>query len=202
MPHVALFVRDSVGLCVGAAPDVPPALLGGPPDHGAVLPDALRAEAGEQWVSWWRQLLAHEVEAQRPQQVEDQQAWLRTRADQMQAITDPPQFTALADRPALRRAVAATFEEACRWPDGGDGSGLSAPDPRFEWSLVKQAAEDVAFDRGVDINKVDGAVLVLAVDGVWSHLLGPGVGICSNALAADTSSAYALLHDVFTSRLR
>jgi len=79
---------------------------------------------------------------------------------------------------------------------------MSAAEPRFEGSLVKQAAEDVAFDRGVDINDVDGIVLVLAVDGVWSRLLGPGVAICSSAAAADTSSAYALLHAVFTSHLR
>ena len=116
-------------------------------------------------------------------------------------ITDPPEFTALADRPALRTAVAATFVEACRWTGEAKRSGMSAPQPRFGWSLVKQAAEDVAFDHGVDVGDVDGTVLVLTVEGMWSHMLGPGAALCSTAVAADAASAYALLRDVFASQL-
>ena len=47
MLHVALFVRDSVGLVVRDAPDVPPVAADDLPDHRAVLSDLDRAAAGE-----------------------------------------------------------------------------------------------------------------------------------------------------------
>jgi hypothetical protein len=202
MPHVALFVRDSVGLVVPAAPDVPPVLVDELADHRAVLPDIDRANAGEQWVSWWRQLVAHELSAQHPPGGLDERTWLRRRADQMLTITDSSDFAALTDRPVLRIAVAATFLEACRWTGEVKRSRMSAPRPRFGWSLVKQAAEDVAFGHGVDVGDMDGTVIVLTVEGMWSHLLGPGTALCSTATAADAWSAYALLRDVFGSQLR
>jgi hypothetical protein len=152
-------------------------------------------------VSWWRQLVAFELVAQHRPQGLDERTWLRRRVDEVQKITDVPDFTALTDRPALRTAVAATFVEGCHWASEAKRSRISAPQPRFGWSLVRQAAEDVAFDHGVDIGDVDGTVLVLAVEGMWSHMLGPGIALCSTATAADASSAYALLRDVFTSQL-
>lgn len=53
---------------------------------------------------------------------------------------------------------------------------------------------------GVDLGDVDGAVLVLAVESMWSHMLGSCGALCSTAVTADTPRAYALLHDVFASR--
>lgn len=200
MPHVALFVRDSVGLPVPPAADVPPALVGGVPDHSAVLSDTDRAEAGEHWLTWWRQLVAHEFR-RRPEGL-DARTRARQLLDEMRQIVDPPDFTALADRPALRTAVASTFFQACRWSDEARRPSTQGQRALFAWSLVRDVAEDVAFDHGVDVGDVDGAVLVLAVEGMWSYLPGSGKALCSTATGTDALAAHALLRDVFTSQLR
>lgn len=81
------------------------------------------------------------------------------------------------------------------------GSSISTGPRSSCYSLVRDAAEDVAFDHSVDHDAISGEVIVLAVEGSWSHLLRAGAAACSAAVAADRVAAYALLHAVFTSNL-
>ncbi|HEX3789289.1 MAG TPA: hypothetical protein VHW44_15605 [Pseudonocardiaceae bacterium] len=50
--HIALYLRDRARLVIPPAPEVPPALTGTTPDHSAVVPAELRAEAAAQWLVW------------------------------------------------------------------------------------------------------------------------------------------------------
>jgi len=118
LPLVALFVRDAVGLDVPPSPVNPPRLDGDLPAHPAQRDSELRATAGAFWTGWWQALLALDVRQHQgtPSGV-DQRAWFRQRADEHRAVFDPPEFTSLADRPALREVVRTTFEEALGWAD-------------------------------------------------------------------------------------
>ena len=59
-PHALLFVRDSLGLPVGAGPGNPPRLDGDVPDLAGRLDERTRREAGQQWPAWWRDVLARD----------------------------------------------------------------------------------------------------------------------------------------------
>lgn len=202
LPHVALYVRDSVGLLVPSAPDVPPVLANEVPDRTAVLDRADRAEAGQQWLRWWRQVTDDELKWQHHIEGVEAGERARGRIEDLHRVADPPDFDALADSPALRVAVAATFTEACRWRAGIEQPTTRDERGSFAWSLIRDVAEDVAFDHRVDVGELDGAVLVLAVHGVWSCRSQPGGALCSSAAAADRVASRALLYDVFSSQLK
>lgn len=202
MLHVALYVRDCFGLPVAADPDVPPRLLADLPDRREVLSAASRAAAGAQWLCWWRQLLDNELSDRDHSGDLDSEHAARARLTRLQDLADPPQFVSLRKRPELRTALVASFEQAIRWESATKRARMTAPGrPRFEWPLVRDAAEDVAFDHSVAHDAIHGKVIVLAVEGSWSHLLRAGAAACSAAVAADPVAAYALLHAVFTSNL-
>ena len=196
LPHVAVFVRDAVGLPVAPGPGVPPPLVGGVPDHHDVLPAEDRQVAGRQWAGWWADVVDLEVQRRA---APDPGRGARAGRERAGA---PPDFAALADRPALHHAVVEVFPEAHRWV-----SRLTpgVPDERhgcFPYRLVRQVAEDVASARSVDVGDVRAAALVLDVDGRWWHLLAPGTVTCSRAAAADPVLAELVLRRAFESGLR
>ena len=203
MPHVALFVRDALGLSVAPGPAVPPPLAGAVPDRRGLLSPGERHEAGRQWTDWWTALLGVEVHRQEESPDPGHPAsWQVLRAGRDRAGS-PPDFAALADRPALRRAVVDTFPEAHRWADRMRGVGDR--DERggcFPYRLVRQVAEDVAFDRGVDVGAVRASAVVLEVEGSWWHLPAPGAVVCSRGATAEPRTAHLVLRQVFESGLR
>lgn len=199
LPHVALFVRDALGLAVPPGPAVPPPLAGTVPDRRASLSDEERREAGRHWPGWWAALLGAEVDRQEERPDPDHPA-LRARYEE---AGSPPDFAALADRPALRRAVVDTFPEALRWVDRLLDAGSRAQRAgSFPYALVRQVAEDVAFDRQVDVGAVRASAVVLEVEGRWWHLLAPGAVVCSAGAAADLHTAHLVLRRAFESGLR
>jgi hypothetical protein len=202
MLHVALFVRDCVGLPTADEADVPPTLAGDLADLRATLTAAERAAARQQWLVWWRQLTAHETGGRNRPPGLDDRTWMRQRVADLQRLADRPAFASLSDRPELQTAVAATFEQACRWHNAAKRSRMTQPHAHFPWALVRDAAKDMAFDLGVELGDVEGMVIVLATKESWSHLLDRGAALCSPAIAADASAAYPLLRAVFTSRLQ
>jgi hypothetical protein len=72
---------------------------------------AASAELVEGWLAWWRELLAREVMPARPEPADLNRF-------------GPPDFEGLAGHPALRRVVAARWEEANEWHANRKGSGV------------------------------------------------------------------------------
>ena len=109
-------------------------------------------------------------------------------------------FESLNERPALQAAARLTFPGFKLWepsqrPAGRDTSEASP----LDWVVMKQTAEDVAFDRRVSVDDVQASVAVLPVSGVWWHRAAPGAVLCSVAAASDPVRAQALLRDAFDS---
>ena len=196
--HVALFVRDAVGLPVVSGPAVPPRLAGMVPDRRDLLREEELRDAGRQWAGWWAAVLGLEVHPQEPPGADT----LRALGARRERVGSPPDFAALTERPALHRAVVETWREAHDWVgqrrldySGEQGQGC------FPYLLVRQVAEDVAFDRSVDVGKVQARAVVLDVDGSWWHLLAPGTVVCSGAAAAEPETAQLVLRQAFESGL-
>jgi hypothetical protein len=195
----ALFARDSAGLAVPPAPDVPPPLAaewlaGEVPSGLAALTEADLTAAAGQWLEWWRALLASTVAApgSRPPYDADMAELLDWLASRHAAVFDPPDFSSLATMPELRVVARAAQQTHPRVPDRS-GS--------FEYRLIRSVAEQTAADFDVPIDAIDGTAHVLDVQGSWWHLAGPGCVLCSPAAATDPAAAAELLRAVFASRL-
>lgn len=202
---IALFVRDSVGLFPPPSDEVPPVLAARISDHTAVLTDAARIEAGEQWLGWWRRLIAHET-APRPSPVagDEQAAQWQRHLDEYQRVMDPPDFESLADLPALRTAVVTTFGAASGWLNATrrPATGSLATGPLHpDQALVRDVAQEVIAAHGVSPDQLDAAIAVLDVADTWSYLAGPGVIFCSANVIRDPATARALLREAFVSSL-
>lgn len=185
--HLALFVRDAAGIPVPPGPAVPPRLAGAVPDHHDLLGEDERQTAGRQWDTWWTDLLV--VQGQWAVQA---QGMRRERAG------CPPDFAALADRPALHRVVVECWPQARHWlaPRRDQSRGC------FDDQIVRQIAEDVAFDHAVDVGAVRGRAVVLDVEGSWWHVLSPGTVVCSTAATSDPETAQLVLRRAYESGLR
>jgi hypothetical protein len=199
--HIGLFVRDATGLTVPPSADIPPRLAADVPDLSAVLPASERAAAAAQWVIWWRRLLGHAVhEVRRRGQEHGQDVMTRVRAmaEREQEILDPPEFWSLADMQPLRSAVVATFDDAVTWTSGPEWSGQQQHGV-FAAPLIRDTAQSTAAELAIPVGDMDAVVHVLDVPGSWSHLAGPGCGICSVMVPDDPQAARLLLHDLFAS---
>jgi hypothetical protein len=201
MPHVALFVRDAVGLDVEAAPDIPPALADPVPDLRSVVEPQVRARAGVQWPSWWHALVDAEAlmhgDTSEGDDLDD-----RFRFAEREAAGMPPDFAGLADRPELRQVVLATYEKAVRWTEGRH-QAVGRPDVghTFDWKIVRDVAQDVARDREVSIGDVRGTALVFAVEGEWWARFDAGVVLCSDSIRSDPNAVRAIVRTAFESGL-
>ena len=191
---LALAVRDTCGLPVPGGPGVPPRLVA-PPTSAADLAPGQRREAARQWAVWWADLVDLTARRLAPD---------RTAAPggpdwpaELAAAGAPPDFTGLADRPELRSAARATPDVLRAAPDRPGG-----PHGTFAWELVRQVAEDVAFDRSVAADRVTGAAVVLDVEGPWWHEIGTGTLLCSRAAAEDPRVAHQVVRRAFESGLR
>jgi hypothetical protein len=199
-PHLALFVRDAVGLRVADSPDVPPKLAGVVPEHRDLLNEDERQVAQRQWTSWWVAVIGLKVQEQEASDSDIRVSpELLARREQ---AGSPPDFAALIDRPELRRAVVETFLEAHRWVSSRRLGSRGEQDALLPHRLIGQVAEDVAFDRSVDIGDVRGSAVVLDVEGSWRHLLAPGIVMCSMAAAAAPDEARLVLRQAFESGLK
>jgi hypothetical protein len=189
---VALAVRDACALPVPAGPGVPPPLVDVPPAAGDLAP-AQRQEAARQWAVWWADLVELEVRRLGRPDPDDPPTWVAG----LPAVGAPPDFAGLGDRPELRSAARAAHDVRRGPPDRGGGS----PHGSFALELVRQVAEDVAFDRSVALDRVTGAAVVLEVQGQWWHEVGAGVLLCSRAAAQDPRAAHRVLRRAFESGL-
>jgi hypothetical protein len=203
MAHVALYVRDVLGLDVAVAANRPPALAGAVPARLDVLDDAERREAAAQWPLWWESVLADAThQNQGPPNEADMDAWMRELHVRGLRTGSPPECAGLADRPALRKALIALTAEACRWAEGPRRAAHPpAGRATFAGELIREVAEAVAFDRRVAAEAVRGIALVLAVEGSWWVCHRPGVVLCSVSAPEDNVTARTILRAAFESGL-
>jgi len=187
IPHGLLFARDALGLDVEAATGIPPRLAGEVPDLGHLLDAGLRAEAAEQWPSWWRTVVHQEAAMH-----------LGLGAEQLRAVADAPEWSSLNDRPALQAAARATFELGARWFETRRPP-LEQELAMFEWRTPMDLAERVAAELGIEVGAISGCVLVFIVEGLWWELISPGVALCSFAATQDPETAETMQRSVFAS---
>jgi hypothetical protein len=201
MPHVALFVRDAVGLDVDDAPGIPPRLADPVPDRRSVVEPEVQAQAAAQWPSWWHALVDAEA-LMHGYTSEGGDLNDRFRFAERKAAGMPPDFAGLADRPELRQVVLATYEEAIRWTEGRH-QAVGRPDVghSFDWKIVRDVAEEVARDRKVSIEAVRGTALVFAVEGDWWTRFDAGVVLCSDSIRSDRNAVRTIVRTAFESSL-
>ncbi|NYI42067.1 hypothetical protein [Demequina lutea] len=205
--YVALYIRDVAGIQVPVDPSVPPSLRN--VAHGvAPDPHVDAAALSSQWLDWWRSLVAFEVEnfaAVRAAQMSHVPAQDRMRelADAHAAVFDPPEFASLAGSPDMREVAALRFREALEWFSGRSGTPRHSrlETPATSHAVIVRAAEGVAAERGVDLDRLDAAIEVLDVSGPWVHVAAPGYVLCSAELARDDDAAEDVVRRAFTSGL-
>jgi hypothetical protein len=163
---------------------------------------------GSQWLDWWQSLVAFEVEnfetirSAQASHVPSQE-WMRQLADAHADVFDPPEFSTLAGSPEMRDIAALRFREAHEWFSGRSGTPRhSRPEiPVISHAVIVRAAEGVAAERGVDLDRLDAAVDVLDVSGAWSHLAARRYMLCSTELARDDDAAEDVVRRAFISGL-
>ena len=197
LAEMALFVRDAVGLVVPAAVDLPPALNGPVADRRGVLSDRDRADASVQWVWWWRQILEVEFGVKRGLRLSAAERRATEAVAAVRSVSDPPEFTALAHAPQLRAAVRASFNDVSRWRR----HRVSRLEAGSNVDVVKQAVDDVAFDREVPVEALNGTLVVLPVEGVWWRRIAPGQILCSDTATSSPETFYQVVYEVVTSSL-
>jgi hypothetical protein len=199
LADIALFVRDAVALVPPSTGAAPPPLAGTVPDRRAALADGDRDDAAGQWSLWWQRIMEFEFGVRRShaEPAQTTPGAVRGVLADARAISDPPDFTVLEDSRQLRTAVLASYDDAARW--------LRSRSPRSEaamdWAVIKQAVEDVAYDRRVPVHTLDGELVMLPVADVWWQRIGPGQALCSVATARNAQAAYTMLYDVFASSI-
>jgi hypothetical protein len=194
----ALFVRDALGLTVAPTDDLPPALAGPVPDSRGALSDRDRPAASEQWGQWWRKILDIEFGVNRSLEPSPSGRAALEVLGELRTVSDPPEFSALAQTPQLRSAVRATFGDALRWQRNRHPL---RPDAALEWSVIKRAVDDVAFDRDVRVDALRGAIVVLPLAVPWWRRVGPGQVLCSELSAHDPQTNYRIAYEAFASSL-
>jgi hypothetical protein len=205
--HVVLYIRDVARIEVPVDPSVPPSLRNVAPG-AAPDPRTDAADVGVHWLDWWRRLVVSEVEsfemvrAAQARQVPAQYL-MRQLADAHAGVFDPPDFPTLAGEPEMRDIAALHFREAHEWLSGRSGTPPhSRPQiPAISHAVIVRAAEGVAAERGVDLDRLDAAVDVLDVSGDWSCLAARRYMLCSTELALDDDAAEDVVRRAFISGL-
>lgn len=203
--HEALYVRDACGLGVVDDPSVPPRLLGEVVDHTSDLTLETRQSAGKQWLSWWHSMIVFEG-AQQLGTLQLPGAGIERHealAAVYESLLDWPEFDVLADQPALREAVRASYEDASRWQSERSHEEARARRTRGEFGhgAFRPIAEALVERLGVQPGRLRAGVLVIGVEGEWSSLVVPGVLCCSESIVADPEQFPALVEKAFVSGL-
>jgi len=123
----------------------------------------------------------------------------------VEAVYDPPEWVSLSELPELRMAVRALDRPAhdytqkiqMRWrPPSPEASRI------LEHKVLRRTVKDVCAATGASQGQLDGRAVVLAVDGSWWRLAGPGEILCSLDAARDPVVAHEALTAAFTSYVR
>ncbi|MDA8040153.1 MAG: hypothetical protein M0Z69_13580 [Actinomycetota bacterium] len=202
--HALLYIRDALRLDAEEGWTIPPRLAGGVDDRSGLLGSAASQQAASAWPSWWSAALAERAKTELGPGPRDAggEERLRELADRHHRFADSPEWSSLAEWPALQAAARALWRESCQWFSRARQPYL--PPARrdvFAWELVRDAAERAAADHQVSPGAVNGCALVLVVEGVWWVPFSPGVAVCSVSAATSPATTAAILAEVFDSHL-
>ena|GEM_PF-3561611 len=151
----------------------------------------------------------------------------RGRREQLAQVFNPRDFDHLASCPPLQEAARRSCAQALAWwrdnrQDGKEALKLPSSPEALDswihgvgrpgattgivqepsgWQSAKDAAEAVMDDYKVRAERVRAAVIVLAVEGIWSNIPQPGVLLCSEAAFADGPPYATELRRAFESGL-
>lgn len=163
-----LYVREALGLDVAEAMGIPPRLAGDVPNRASLLDADARRDAARDWPAWWHDAVAAQARTQLEPPDANTEGRLREIAARHRMVADPPEWSSLSARPALRYAVRNLYVEACRWFNPARQPFL--PPARrdvFAWELVRDIAEATAVEHEVSVAVINGCALVLIVEGSW-----------------------------------
>ena len=195
LAHLALRVRDAAALQVPEAGDVPPPLAAPPQPVAAAEPDLDPVLAGADWLGWWRELITLEGDRLllRPDQVTTSWAKVNRELEARQKLlTRPPRFEGLSDRPGLQTAARAVGRTPRGWVDRQLQAERHSR-ALIDWPVVNDAVHQVATETGTPVHSLNGAALVLLVQGAWWRRVRPGLVLCSLRAAADHQTAAELV---------
>lgn len=179
--------------------DVPPRLinLNSVPELPTDLSE--QRDLSQAWLVWWRRLIhvtsALQLGLRTGTMQRDER--LRARAATIRSIFDPFEgFESLQVSPSLRIAAQDLWKRGVEWTKVNVGSGSQ------HGSLIpKSIAELVIEEHHVSPELVQAAVIVLNVEGRWSHISQPRVLLCSGEAHFDDTFFALKLKETFESGL-
>ena len=196
VPHALLYLREALRLEELTSFEVP-RLIGEVPDRRPLLTASERSDAAGAWPGWWTRAVEAEVEADLVRDPTDP-SWRAQMAERRRQLTDPPVWASLGAHPGLQHAAQLLYGEASRW--ASDARRPYLPPARrhlFEWPLIRDAAEATAARYEVSPGTINGAALILLVQGDWWQQLPSGAALCSVGAATDPATSAAILRQVF-----
>ena len=179
--------------------DVPPRLSNFSSALELLTDSTERSDLSLAWLVWWRRLihvssalqLGHGMKTIQPDER------LRAHASAIQSIFDPfEEFESLKDSPSLRIAAQNLWKQGVEWTRVRDW-----PNSLHGSSIPKTVAELVIEEHHVSPEFVQAAVLVLNVEGKWSHITQPRVLLCSREAFIDDAFFATKLKETFESGL-
>ena len=188
-PHVALFVRDSLGLGESTGTGkLPPRLEGEIPDWSSLVTDDEHERLQQSFASWWPSSFAGATLAEAGQTTDP--AARHRQLEQFHSDFYAP----LASYPELRHA-------ASTWFYGHQKSHVRHdPDAsRRYWTVCRDAAEAAAEELGVAPGELHATTLLLLVQDVWYATPEPGRLLYSPTVGDDAELLFELLFDTFRS---
>ena len=214
--HILLYIRAALGF-VGGDLDPPEADV--EPRVEGLTDNAVHAR--DAWQVWWDGAVGRAALLQGARRVaggappwvqeflgtapagsrDDPSAWpewsaWRYRLASTEHLPSPPTFDGLD--PALRATAVACGAAATGWARSV-ATAAKARGDRVEWSVVRDAAEAVAFDTGTPVGRLHAVLLPVSVHGPWWERWGPGVGLCSATDLLDPVRAQEVCYRTFVS---
>lgn len=153
--HAVLFLRDSASLADEDFDGEPPPLIGLHQEINVLDADD-RLHAAQEWPDWWQAVVAAEARRNRPPRDADRLGPLETRVADLGRVIDPPEWTSLSERPALRLAARKLFADGCRWAEQHRADHVPPIKSQFHWEHVRDAAEAVTAELNVPAAALDG----------------------------------------------
>jgi hypothetical protein len=201
--HTALFVRDSCRLELPDSVSVPPPLGGDVPDRSADLEPQRRVMAGQQWISWWQEIVVYEGARSLGtlEKLDGPFGRVDSHVIVHEHLFDWPELTALSSWPELRKAVQLSHDDAVRWRrQRSRHLGMFDPWRRdLSQDPTSVIAQSVVERLHVSPGQVRAAVSILDVLGEWSATPFPGLLLCSPSVVADAQRLLPLLDAAFVS---
>lgn len=195
----ALYVRDACDLPVPPSPTLPPRVIEDQPRVSRMMSEQERAEAAPQWVRWWQALVDLQVRGVGGYATPRQATWRQGFDLPFEDVGSAPNYSGLADRPALHKAVLVSRSYADRWL--GQQQSVHRPDDDRDssYDLSKSLATAVIAERGVSPDLVRALVVELLHPDSWWSRWSPGVVIAGSSAMRDPAVARTILQSAYWS---